>query len=86
MLNPRPRHRPLVSLPTSGARHRGHKALETADGLEEIDLATANQLRNLADSLLSGLVLDLRSKVASVRPEVRETYMELDRILDELAS
>lgn len=86
MLNPRPRHSPLVSLPTSVALHLVHKALETADGLEEIDLAMANQLRNLADSLLSGLVLDLRSKVASVRPEVRETYMELDRILDELAS
>lgn len=86
MLNPRQRHNPLVSLPTSVALHLVHKAIETADGLEEIDLATANRLRNLADSLLSGLVLDLRSKVASVRPEVRETYMELDQILDELAS
>lgn len=86
MLKPRQRHSPLVSLPTSVALHQVHKAIETADAYEEIDLATATRLRNLADSLLSGLVLDLRSKVARVRPEVRETYMELDQILDGLAS
>lgn len=86
MLNPRHKVNPLVSLPTSVALHLVHKAIETADAYEEIDLATATRLRNLADSLLSGLVLDLRSKIAKVRPEVRETYMELDQILDELAS
>lgn len=86
MLKPRQRHSPLVSLPTSVALHQVHKAIEMADAMEEIDLAVANRLRNLADSLLSGLVLDLRSKIASVRPEVRETYMELDKLLDELVS
>jgi hypothetical protein len=86
MLNPRQRHSPLVSLPTSVALHLVHKAIETADALEEIDLASATTLRNLANSLLSGLLPDLRSKVASVRPEVRETYMELDKFLDELAT
>ena len=86
MIKTRPAPSPLVSLPTSVGLHLVHKALETADALEEIDLATADTLRNLANSLLSGLLPDLRSKVASVRPEVRETYMELDKILDELAS
>lgn len=86
MINPRVKQQPLVSLPTSVALHQVHKAIEMADAMEEIDLAVANRLRNLADSLLSGLVLDLRSKIASVRPEVRETYMELDKLLDELAS
>lgn len=86
MINPRVKQQPLVSLPTSVALHQVHKAIEMADAMEEIDLAVANRLRNLADSLLSGLVVDLRSKIASVRPEVRETYMELDKLLDELAS
>ena len=76
----------LVSLPTSVALHLVHKATETADAIEEIDLASADTLRSLANSLLSGLMPDMRSKVARVRPEVRETYMELDKFIDELAS
>lgn len=76
----------LVSLPTSVALHQVHKAIEMADALEEVDLVTANTLRSLANSVLSGIVLDLRSKIARVPAPVREAYVELDKLLDELAS
>lgn len=76
----------LVSLPTSVALHQVHKANEMADAIEEIDLATANTLRNLADCVLSGITMDLKHKIARVPPAVREAYVELDKILDELAT
>lgn len=85
MLNPQRHPNQLVSLPTSVALHQVHKAYELADELEEIDIETAKKLRRLADSLLSGLLFDLKSKVARVRQEVRETYLELDQLLDALA-
>lgn len=87
MINPLPvRKTNLVSLPTSVALHQVHKAIETADAIEEIDLATATSLRSLANTVLSGIVLDLRSKIARVPAPVREAYVELDKILDELAN
>lgn len=76
----------LVSLPTSVALHQVHKATEMADAIEEIDLATANTLRSLANCVLSGITMDLRHKIARVPPAVREAYVELDKILDELAT
>lgn len=76
----------LVSLPTGVALHQVHKATEMAEAIEEIDLATATTLRNLANCVLSGITMDLRHKIARVPPAVREAYVELDKILDELAT